>query len=243
VDNVLVQNRRYDGRRDHRGRRLLTSKGRLTNLFVNLVTKSMIRHEKKVTQHIHPPHTPANTAQQPLTRLLCPPLCPLQQTFNGRVALIMLPPKRVQTINVKPKAAERQAMDEMFQHAKARFEQYKADNVAVRRSVEVLQLLQPLRIACSAGTVDMVAHRERMRGELSRDAVRSVVEKFREKGSMTTEKFEVATEVSINDIDGECRSPPQALHLTQPHCTPTPTLCSSCPSPFALLSCQHLPDW
>ena len=116
----------------------------------------------------------------------------------------MLPPKRVQTILVKPTPAERQAMDEMFQHAKARFEQYKADNVAVRRSVEVLQLLQPLRIACSAGTVDMVSHRSRMRGELDRDAVRSVVERFREKGSMTAEKFQLATQPSINDTAGEC---------------------------------------
>ena len=130
----------------------------------------------------------------------------------------MLPPKRVQTILVKPTAGERLAMDEMFQHAKARFEQYKEDNVAVRRSVEVLQLLQPLRIACSAGTVDMVAHRERMKGELSRDAVRSVVEKFREKGSMTTEKFELATEASINDILGECSICTQTplTHLTSP---------------------------
>ena len=150
VDNLLVQNRQYEGRRESRGRRVLTSKKRLTNLFVNLVTKSMVRHEKA-------------------------------QRFNGRQALIMLPPKRVSTIVVQPKPDERKAMDEMFHHAKARFEQYKADNVAVRRSVEVLQLLQPLRIACSAGQVDMVAYRDRMRNELDRDAVRSVIEKYREK--------------------------------------------------------------
>ena len=116
----------------------------------------------------------------------------------------MLPPKRVQTIIVKPKPEERQAMDEMFQHAKSRFEQYKADNVAVRRSVEVLQLLQPLRIACSAGTVDMVSHRERMRGELSRDAVRSVLERYREKDSLKADQLERAPDFAINDLAGDC---------------------------------------
>ncbi len=127
-----------------------------------------------------------------------------RQQFNGRPALISLPPKRVQTIMVQPTADEKRAMDEMFQHAKSRFEQYKADNVAVRRSVEVLQLLQPLRIACSGGTVDMVAHRERMKGELDRDAVRSVMDKVREKGSLTADKVELASLAAISQLTDDC---------------------------------------
>ena len=95
-------------------------------------------------------------------------------------------------------------MDEMFKHAKARFEQYKADNVAVRRSVEVLQLLQPLRIACSGGTVDMVAHRERMKGELDRDAVRSVMDKVKEKGSLTADSVSLASRSAISQLTDDC---------------------------------------
>ena len=184
VDNLLVQNKQYENRRADRSgklRRSLLQKNRLKNLFVNLVTKSMIRHEKR-------------------------------QQFNGRPALISLPPKRVQTIIVAPTAEEKRAMDEMFQHAKARFEQYKADNVAVRRSVEVLQLLQPLRIACSAGTVDMVAHRERMKGELDRDAVRAVMDKVREKGSLTADKVKLASRAAISHLTDDC-----AICLTGDH--------------------------
>ena len=176
VDNLLVQNKAYENRRaDRTGklRRTLLQKNRLKLLFVNLVTKSMIRHEKR-------------------------------QQFNGRPALISLPPKRVQTIMVQPTADEKRAMDEMFEHAKSRFEQYKKDNVAVRRSVEVLQLLQPLRIACSGGQVDMVLHRERMKGELDRDAVRSVIEKVREKGSLTADKVELASRTAISHLTDDC---------------------------------------
>ena len=176
IDNILVQHKTYDNRRADRSgklRRTLLQTNRLKLLFVNLVTKSMIRHEKR-------------------------------QQFNGRPALISLPPKRVQTIMVQPTADEKRAMDEMFQHAKNRFEQYKADNVAVRRSVEVLQLLQPLRIACSGGSVDMVAHRERMKSELDRDAVRSVMEKVKEKGSLTADKVELASASAISQLSDDC---------------------------------------
>ena len=176
IDNLLVQNKMYENRRADRSgklRRTLLQKNRLKQLFVNLVTKSMIRHEKR-------------------------------QQFNGRPALISLPPKRVETIMVQPTADEKRAMDEMFTHAKSRFEQYKQDNVAVRRSVEVLQLLQPLRIACSGGQVDMVAHRERMKGELDRDAVRSVMDKVREKGSLTADKVALASLTAVSHLTDDC---------------------------------------
>jgi SNF2 family DNA or RNA helicase len=97
---------------------------RFRNIFTQLVTSSMMRHEKNLL-------------------------------FRGRATLLVLPKTRVEVIRVQLTEVQRAAYKLLYEFAKKRFEAFKASGDAVRKTIEILQLLVPLRQACSAATVDI----------------------------------------------------------------------------------------
>ena len=113
---------------------------RFRNIFTQLVTASMMRHEKSML-------------------------------FRGRATLLVLPEARVEIIRVQLTAVQRAAYKLLYEFAKKRFEAFKASGDAVRKTIEILQLLVPLRQACSAATVniDLVKQQEEKEAEGEED--------------------------------------------------------------------------
>lgn len=77
------------------------------------------------------------------------------QTFNGRAILLSLPPKHVREVVLEFSARERKAYDDMHTDAKAAFEEAVALGTAVKNTIQILQMLVPLRRACSGGLINL----------------------------------------------------------------------------------------
>jgi hypothetical protein len=86
---------------------------------------------------------------------VCSLLAPLLQVFRGRDTLLVLPAARIEVVRVELTPTQRAAYNLLYEFACKRFEAFKASGDAVRKTIQVLQLLVPLRQACSVDTIDI----------------------------------------------------------------------------------------
>lgn len=84
-------------------------------------------------------------------------------TFRGRSTLLKLPDARVDVVRVELTPTQRAAYKLLYDFACKRFQAFKASGDAVRKTIEVLQLLVPLRQACSVDEVDVDAVKAQLR--------------------------------------------------------------------------------
>lgn len=83
--------------------------------------------------------------------------------FCGRESLLILPAAKVEVVRVELTATQRAAYKLLYKFACKRFEAFKASGDAVRKTIEVLQLLVPLRQACSIDTIDIDVVKRQLR--------------------------------------------------------------------------------
>ncbi len=75
--------------------------------------------------------------------------------FRGRSTLLVLPTARVECVRVKLTPTQRAAYKLVYEFAQKRFAQFKESGDAVSKTIEVLQLLVPVRQALSVGSVNI----------------------------------------------------------------------------------------
>lgn len=89
--------------------------------------------------------------------------------YDGRATLLTLPPKAINHEQIVLDTQQRQVYDVLYQHAKKRFERLKRQNLAVARVIQVMQMLMPVRQACSGGAVTVRDAIQRMQNEVQYD--------------------------------------------------------------------------
>lgn len=88
-----------------------------------------------------------------------------EQSFNGRLNLISLPPSTVEFVHVALSVDEQAAYDRLRTFTRLRFHEIKQRGNLASRSLQLTNLLLPLRQVCSGGPCD-VADIQRRVGEL-----------------------------------------------------------------------------
>lgn len=121
--------------------------------------------------------------------------------FRGRDTLLVLPAARVEVLRVHLSPAQRAAYRLLFEFACKRFEAFKASGDAVRKTIEVLQLLVPLRQACSIDTVNVDDIRRQLRDIARGIAVGGPVLGA---ASAASAAFPQATTVAYGTLADEC---------------------------------------
>jgi len=121
--------------------------------------------------------------------------------FRGRENLLVLPDARVDVRRVQLSPTQRAAYKLLFEFASKRFKQFKDAGDAVSRTIEVLQLLVPLRQACSVDTVDIDALKQQLR-----DIARGIAVGGRVMGAaaMPSDGFPQAEEPAFGTLADEC---------------------------------------
>jgi len=155
------------------------------------------------------------------------------QHFNGRPNLISLPRKHFETLVVYFTPTERASYDKLWKFARSKFDDFLKAGVAVARTIQVMQLLLPLRQACSAGEVNM-------------DDVVKQLQQFEEAQKARAEAEKLAAEEkeaeykqhAAFNYDSEC---PICLEVIE-DCLMTPcrhAFCSDCINKIAVGRMEH----
>lgn len=124
------------------------------------------------------------------------------QTFAGRDELIRLPPKHMETIKIDLNPIERTAYNELYDLAKKQFDRMCERNEAIRKTIQVMALLLPLRQACSGGTVDIGILRAK-EAEFQRIYEASLKKHHGDHKAAENDVLEYAKSIAYN-IDDEC---------------------------------------
>jgi SNF2 family DNA or RNA helicase len=129
------------------------------------------------------------------------------QKFNGRPTLLVLPERSVETLNIDFTESERKMYNEQYNHAKERFQRFKEQNVAVRRTIEILQMIQPLRQMSSAMSISRTAWRQRMATEIETDRERKSLDEAQAKlkaDDWKADDIKTASKAAFQAVDSEC---------------------------------------
>lgn len=123
--------------------------------------------------------------------------------FRGRDTLFVLPAARVEVVRVDLTPTQRAAYKLLYEFACKRFQLFKESGDAVRKTIEVLQLLVPLRQACSVDSVDIDQVKRQLR-DIARGIVAPSAGRAVGGASAASLEFPQATEYAFGSLNDEC---------------------------------------
>lgn len=124
--------------------------------------------------------------------------------YNGRTSLLTLPPKDIKTTELQFSSDQRAVYSALYKHARSRYERLKQQGLAVARVIQVVQMLMPVRQACSGGTLVVRDALQRMENEVVHDDMDEKARKNKQAVlELNLENITVATEQAVQSLSDE----------------------------------------